>query len=73
MELDEGTEMEMYMKLDSGEWELIQEMAASRKKTYLVPIVPRRCDHFRLKLVATGSWRLWGLTRERYTGSELFY
>lgn len=73
MELDEGTEMAMYMKLDSGEWELIQGMTASRKKTYLVPIVPRRCDHFRLKLVATGSWRLWGLTRERYTGSELFY
>ena len=73
MELDEGTNMQLYMRLDSGQWEKISDMTASRKKTFLIPIVPRRCDHIRLKIVATGMWRLWALTRNRYTGSELFY
>ena len=73
VELDEGTEMQLYMRLDSGQWEKIQDMTASRKRTFLVPIVPRRCDHIRLKIEATGMWRLWAMTRNRYAGSELFY
>lgn len=73
MELDAGTEMEVEMKLDSGGWERIAQLSASRKKTYLIPIVPRRCDHFRIRIKATGMWKAWAMTRERYMGSELFY
>ena len=29
----------------------------------LLPVLPRRCDHFRLRLTGTGAWRLLSLAR----------
>lgn len=72
MELDEGTTMKVYIRPDSKQWMEIANLSASRKRTFLIPIIPRRCDHFRIKLEATGPWKLWSLTRKRYVGSELF-
>ena len=28
-----------------------------------LPVLPRRCDHFRLRLTGTGAWRLLSLAR----------
>lgn len=72
MELDEGASVKVSIRPDSGQWMGIASLAASRKKTYLIPIVPRRCDHFRVKLEGTGNWKLWSMSRKRYIGSELF-
>lgn len=44
---------------------------STRKRTYLLPIIPRRCDHYRLRLSGTGGCRVFSLTRQFYRGSEL--
>jgi hypothetical protein len=49
----------------------VKELTTTRKRSYYLPVVPRRCDHFRLKIEAEGDWRLYSLVRESYSGSEL--
>ncbi len=41
------------------------------KRSYYLPIVPRRADHYRLKLEGTGTCRVHSIAREYYRGSEL--
>ena len=43
------------------------------KRSYYLPIVPRRSDHYRVKLEGKGMWWLYSLVREDYQGSELLW
>ena len=40
-----------------------------KKRSYYLPIIPRRCDHFRIRMSGQGECRLYSLVREVYTGS----
>lgn len=72
IELDEGASFALYVQYDSsGEWEQVKMLTAARKRSYYLPVIPRRCDHFRLKAEAVGDWRLYSLVRESYSGSEM--
>ena len=72
MELEEGAEVQVYLKFDGGEWLKVDEkLCEAKKRSYYLPIVPRRGDHYRLKLEGKGAFRLYSLTREYYSGSEL--
>ena len=67
-----GSSLSFYMMFDSsGEWELVDTLTAERLRTYVLPIVPRRSDHFKIKITGSGGWRLYSLTRNSYIGSEL--
>ncbi len=70
MELDAGAEVTVYAQFDSsGRWEKKGTLKASEKRSFVLPIIPRRADHMRLKLEGVGQWRLYALTREAYSGS----
>lgn len=60
----------------SGNWEHVADVCGfdskSLKGSHYLPIIPRRCDHFRVKLEANGKWTLHSLTKEVYSGSELY-
>lgn len=71
-ELTEGATMKIYLQYDSsGTWVEIKSLSAAKKRSYYIPIVPRRCDHFRIKITGTGEWKLYSLVREVYSGSEV--
>lgn len=44
--------------------------SAARKRTFLLPVIPRRADHFRLRLGGTGWCAVYSIAREFYGGSE---
>ncbi|MCL1819424.1 MAG: hypothetical protein FWG36_02065 [Oscillospiraceae bacterium] len=73
MELDAGAKAEIFMKFDSrGRWESVAKISNRKgKKSYYLPIVPRRADHYRLKIQGVGGCRVYSLVREYYSGSEL--
>jgi hypothetical protein len=72
IELEEGARVEVLLRFDSGEaWEQVATLKANRKRSYYLPILPRREDHMRVRLEGVGQWRLYSLTREIYYGSEL--
>lgn len=70
-ELDEGTTMTVKIQFDSGAWQTIKTITAQKKQSHLLPIIPRRCDHYRIRIEGKGDAWIYGLTRNRYEGSEL--
>lgn len=72
LELDEGARAEVWIQFDTdGEWQKVSDLEPDVKRSYYLPIVPRRGDHYRLKLRGVGACRVYSLTREYYTGSEM--
>jgi hypothetical protein len=72
IELDEGASCEVWIRYDSaGEWEKAAEFYADVKRSYTIPVIPRRADHYRIRLTGVGGFRLYSLTREFYQGSAM--
>lgn len=72
MELDEDASVTIQMQFDSdGVWRDVKTLTTEVKRSFYLPIIPRRSDHFRIRFNGTGSWRLYSLVRESYIGSEL--
>lgn len=69
----EDAQVRISMQYDSsGEWVLIHELTVSKKQSFYLPIMPRRCDHFRLKIEGVGKYEISSLALEVRTGSEVF-
>lgn len=72
VELEAGASLTVEMQFDSdGIWRDVATLSSAVKRSYYLPIIPRRSDHFRIRLSGNGMWRLYSLTRESYSGSEL--
>lgn len=72
LELDEEASVDILIQFDSdGVWRQVRRLESHVKRSWYLPIVPRRCDHFRIRLEGVGGCRVYSLTREVYTGSEL--
>lgn len=68
--LDEGAQMSVFIQYDSdGTWRKVKNLTATKKKSFSFPVLVRRCDHYRIKLVCTGYWELHSMAREFYVGS----
>lgn len=69
--IEDGGELEILIDYDSnGNWNSIKKLSATNKKTYTLPIIPKRCDHFRIKLKGK-KFVLHTLSYEYYNGSTL--
>ena len=66
-----GTKVAIYIKMDDGEWELVKKFAYAGTGGETVPIVPRRCDRFSIKVVGTGDCEIKSLTRRFRRGSKV--
>ena len=72
VELDAGAEVKIEMQFDSdGVWRLVDKLETTVKRSFYLPIIPRRSDHYQIRLTGTGDWKLYSLARENYIGSEL--
>lgn len=70
--IDAGASVTFWIMFDSsGTWEEIDTIESNVLRSYVLPIIPRRNDHFKIKITGAGGWRLYSLTRESYIGSEL--
>jgi hypothetical protein len=65
------TVVSVYIKMDDGEWELVKKFAFTGTGGETVPIVPRRCDRFYIKIVGTGDCEIKSLTRRFRRGSTV--
>lgn len=61
------------MRFDSeGDWLPVKVFQTDNvKKSFYLPIIPRRSDHFRIRIEGEGRFELWSLSRENYKGSAL--
>lgn len=68
--LDADTKMRMEIMYDSsGEWINLMEYYATRKRSYEIPVVIRRCDHCRLRFSGWGDFKLFSIAKVTEEGS----
>lgn len=76
LEVGTGTTLDIQVQYDSdGQWHTVRQVMGQAVKGQIeVPLVIRRCDHYRIRLEALSrgddGWTLYALTRTRYTGSN---
>jgi len=72
LEMEQGAEMRVYVRYDSGEdWLLQGEISRRGRGSVLIPVRPRRCDHMELKLEGRGEVRLLSLCRVLERGGDI--
>ena len=73
LELEPDASVEVFVMFDTdNNWRKVHgAIAPAVKRSYYLPITPRRTDHYRVRLEGTGGCKIFSLTRERYSGSEL--
>ena len=70
-ELDEGSSLSVGIQYDAQtRFETIRTVTAQAKQSYVLPLIVRRCDHWRLKLSGIGGCKVYSLALVRYSGSE---
>lgn len=63
------TKVNVYIKMDDGEWEIVKKFEYASTGGEQVPIVPRRCDRFSIMLKGIGDCEIKSLTRRFRRGS----
>ncbi len=70
--MEAGTRLEILAEYDSdGVWESLAVLFAPQKRSFAIPLRPRRCSHLRLKLLGTGEARVYSLTAILEKGSDV--
>lgn len=63
-ELGKGARVDGYIKYDNERiWHRVLTKASGDKKTFYVPVFPKRCEKLKLKLEGHGEFRLYQITR----------
>lgn len=71
MELEEGSTAKVELQYDStGQWKTVGSMTAKCKRTFLLPVIPRRADHCRLRISGKGGAVIHSIARQYFAGSE---
>ena len=72
MSLDIGTKINFYAQYDScGAWELIGTMIGTSLRSFTIPIRPKRCDHFRIRIEGEGDAKIYSITKTIEQGSDV--
>lgn len=72
MLLPEGSEMHIYIEYDSsGVWECQGRIKGRGTTSFMVPVKPKRCDHFRIKLTGHGTVRLYSFSKLFEGGTDV--
>ena len=71
MSLQVGTKVVFSIQYDScGEWETIYTAMGVNLGSFSIPLKPRRCDHFRLRMEGVGDARILSMTKTLERGSD---
>lgn len=69
--LEFGTNVDFFLQYDScGEWEHKFNMSGTGTRTFSIPIIPKRCDHFKYKITGKGGCKIHSVTKSIEEGSD---
>lgn len=70
--LELGTSVDFLIQYDScGAWEHKFNMSGTGTRTYSIPIIPKRCDHFKYKITGKGDCKIHSITKTIEEGSDV--
>ncbi|MBQ2942621.1 MAG: hypothetical protein IJD97_10370 [Clostridia bacterium] len=67
---DTGAEVRFLISYDKESYKEVMKISPSVRRNYNIPLTVRRCGFYQLKIMAKGGYTLYGISRERYFGSE---
>ena len=72
MELDVGADFELWIEYDSNGSPVPYGRISGigSRRTFVIPVPPRRCDHLKLIMRGTGDCKLYGIARILEVGSD---
>lgn len=71
MSLGIGTRVMFSIQYDScGEWERIYSAVGTHLRSFSIPVKPKRCDHFRLRIEGVGDAKIFSISKTIEQGSD---
>ena len=72
MQLPKGSSADMYIQYDSDDvWHHCGHMEGVGTKSFMLPVRPRRCDHFQIRIEGEGDVRVYSLSKIFEQGSDV--
>ena len=69
--LPHGSTVKFYVEYDSdGYFEYVGSVSGKSEQAFTLPLFPRRCDHFRIKLEGVGECKIYSLSKVMEDGGE---
>ena len=70
--LPQGSFADVYIEYDSdGLWLPAGHIEGTGTKTFMLPLRPRRCDHFRFRIEGEGDVRIFSFAKILEVGSDM--
>lgn len=63
VKLEDLSELIVMISIDDGEWELVERIGTEKARSVTIPIVPRRCNRFAIRLDGKGYCKVESLVR----------
>ena len=71
MSLSIGSKVMFFAQYNSsGNWEHISTMTGTTLRSFTVPIRPKRCDHFKLRIKGVGEAKIFSISKTVEQGSD---
>ena len=71
MYLDPSAHMNLWIKYDDNAlYENMGERRGNQLRTFVLPVVPKRCDHLRFKITGRGDMKVYDLSRIMEVGGD---
>ena len=69
-ELEAGAMLKMFIRYrDGGTWRLVKTVKATEKRSFYIPVMPSRCDYYRLRFEGIGNYKIHSIASELKLGS----
>lgn len=73
MSLEIGSDVSFFVQYDSaGAWVPLASMTGTSLRSFAIPLRPKRCDHFRLRIVGEGEAKIFSFAETIEEGSDMF-
>lgn len=71
MSLGIGSRIMFSIQYDScGEWEKVYSAVGTHLRSFAIPVKPKRCDHFRLRIEGEGEAKIFSIVKTIQQGSD---
>ena len=70
MKMAEGASVTLYIQYNGGEWESKGTRNGNGLGTFILPVIPKRCDHVRYKLIGNGDAAIYSISRMMEVGGD---
>ena len=68
--IEPETTVKLEIKYMDGDWEKVGEITGDKLDSYLLPVIPRRCDHLRFRISGRGDTRIYSIARQLEVASD---